>query len=273
MHIRKTRSRVRITIARILALVCVVGIIISGQQIITWFFDTKNTEEQTGEVMETAQVAEIDETEAEVVESDEPSDSPYWKYLNQKLIDVNIAELRQQNSDTKGWLKVSGTNINYPFVQTTNNDYYLTHSFDKSYNRAGWAFADFRNKLDGTDRNTIVYAHARTDGSMFGSLVNILSSSWINDNSNFTVRTATDNRCGLWQVFSVYKIETTSDYIQTDFRSDEEYLTWLNMLKGRSAYYFNASLSANDRIITLSTCHGDNYRVVMHAKLIKYLDK
>ena len=275
MHIHKTKSHIKLTMAKIVALICVVGIVISGYQIITWLFDAKNTQEQTGEISESTNVAELDDSDAETAESDEQEDSPYWRYLKQKLIDVDLNALRQQNSDTKAWLQVTGTNINYPVVQTTNNEYYLKHSFDKSYNSAGWVFADFRNKLDGTDRNTIFYAHARSDGSMFGSLKNILSSSWVSDDNNFTVRTVNDSVSGLWQVFSVYRIPVTNDYIQTDFRSDEEYLNWLNMLKNRSQYKFNANMQATDKIITLSTCHGvtSSERVVMHARLIKWLER
>lgn len=275
MHIHKTKSHIKLTMAKIVALICVVGIAISGYHIITWLFDAKNTQEQTGEISESTNVAELDDSDAETAESDEQEDSPYWRYLKQKLIDVDLNALRQQNSDTKAWLQVTGTNINYPVVQTTNNEYYLKHSFDKSYNSAGWVFADFRNKLDGTDRNTIFYAHARSDGSMFGSLKNILSSSWVSDDNNFTVRTVNDSVSGLWQVFSVYRIPVTNDYIQTDFRSDEEYLNWLNMLKNRSQYKFNANMQATDKIITLSTCHGvtSSERVVMHARLIKWLER
>ena len=275
MHIHKTKSHIKLTMAKIVALICVVGIVISGYQIITWLFDAKNTQEQTGEISDSTNVAELDDSDAETAESDEQEDSPYWRYLKQKLIDVDLNALRQQNSDTKAWLQVTGTNINYPVVQTTNNEYYLKHSFDKSYNSAGWVFADFRNKLDGTDRNTIFYAHARSDGSMFGSLKNILSSSWVSDDNNFTVRTVNDSVSGLWQVFSVYRIPVTNDYIQTDFRSDEEYLNWLNMLKNRSQYKFNANMQATDKIITLSTCHGvtSSERVVMHARLIKWLER
>ena len=275
MHIHKTKSHIKLTMAKIVALICVVGIVISGYHIITWLFDAKNTQEQTGEISEGTNVAELDDSDAETAESDEQEDSPYWRYLKQKLIDVDLNALRQQNSDTKAWLQVTGTNINYPVVQTTNNEYYLKHSFDKSYNSAGWVFADFRNKLDGTDRNTIFYAHARSDGSMFGSLKNILSSSWVSDDNNFTVRTVNDSVSGLWQVFSVYRIPVTNDYIQTDFRSDEEYLNWLNMLKNRSQYKFNANMQATDKIITLSTCHGvtSSERVVMHARLIKWLER
>ena len=192
MHIHKTKSHIKLTMAKIVALICVVGIVISGYHIITWLFDAKNTQEQTGEISESTNVAELDDSDAETAESDEQEDSPYWRYLKQKLIDVDLNALRQQNSDTRAWLQVTGTNINYPVVQTTNNEYYLKHSFDKSYNSAGWVFADFRNKLDGTDRNTIFYAHARSDGSMFGSLKNILSSSWVSDDNNFTVRTVNE---------------------------------------------------------------------------------
>ena len=53
------------------------------------------------------------------------------------MIDINFNELKKINNDVKGWIKVNGTNINYPFVQSSNNKYYLTHTFDKSYNLAG----------------------------------------------------------------------------------------------------------------------------------------
>ena len=71
------------------------------------------------------------------------------------MIDINFNELKNINNDVKGWIKVNGTNINYPFVQSKNNKYYLTHSFDKSYNSAGWLFLDYRNN----NKNTIIYAH------------------------------------------------------------------------------------------------------------------
>lgn len=59
---------------------------------------------------------------------------------------IDFNKLINKNPDTIGWIKVLGTDINYPVVQTNNNDFYLTHSFDKSYNKAGWIFADYINK-------------------------------------------------------------------------------------------------------------------------------
>ena len=64
------------------------------------------------------------------------------------FLSVGFDELNAKNSDTVAWLKVAGTKVNYPVVQTNNNDYYLTHAFDKTVNEAGWLFADYRSNLD-----------------------------------------------------------------------------------------------------------------------------
>ena len=185
------------------------------------------------------------------------------------LISVNFDDLLKINNETKGWIQVNGTNINYPFVQNSNNDYYLTHSYDKSYNQAGWVFMDYRNDTVNYDKNTILYAHGMNNKTMFGSLRNILSSSWYNNTNNHIIKLSTPTENTLWQVFSVYHIKTTNDYIQTEFASDEEYQSFLDMLKGRSAVTFDTSLNTTDKILTLSTCYNKTDKVVMHAKLIK----
>ena len=83
---------------------------------------------------------------------------------------LNFVALKEQNQDTVAWVKVNNTDIDFPVVKTTNNNYYLNHNFSKEYNSAGWIFADYRNKFDGSDRNLIIYGHNRRDGSMFSSL-------------------------------------------------------------------------------------------------------
>ena len=184
------------------------------------------------------------------------------------MIDVNFDKLLELNSDTKGWIQVKGTNINYPFVQAKDNDYYLKRSFNKSYNQAGWVFLDFRNNYT-DNKNTIIYAHGRTDTTMFGSLKNILKSDWLKNEDNYVVKIATPHEISLWQVFSIYRIPTTSDYIKTEFKSDDDFIDFTKMLIARSAYSFNTSVLEDDKILTLSTCYNDFEKVVMHAKLIK----
>lgn len=104
---------------------------------------------------------------------------------------------------------------------------------------------------------------------MFGSLKKILKSGWLNNSNNYVVKLSTEYENTLWQVFSVYKIPTTSDYIGVDFNSSNDFIDWTTMLINRSAYNFNTSISEKDNILTLSTCYNDNEKVVLHAKLIK----
>ena len=80
----------------------------------------------------------------------------YFDYMKLKFIDVDINKLKTFNPDTIGFIKVMGTNINYPFVQTLDNDYYLNRSYDKTYNNAGWIFLDYRNN-EFNDKNSKIY--------------------------------------------------------------------------------------------------------------------
>ena len=207
-------------------------------------------------------IAPPEEAEPEVL-------SDYWYYIKFPLIDVDITSLKQKNSDTIGWINVNNTNINYPYVQTTDNSYYLNHSYDKSYNDAGWVFMDYRNNSNLDNKNTILYAHSRLDKTMFGSLSKVLKYDWYTNKDNHIIRLSTETENTLWQIFSVYKIEEESYYITTKFYSDEEYSEFLNTLASRSLYNFNTTLTSSDKILTLSTCYSDTERTVVHAKLIK----
>lgn len=238
--------------------------------IIIWSIDSKKTDDIIKSVNDISEVVEVEDTsDTQIIPTDDVSkDNPYWDYIKMNMIDVNFDKLLELNSDTKGWIQVKGTNINYPFVQAKDNDYYLKRSFNKSYNQAGWVFLDFRNNYT-DNKNTIIYAHGRTDTTMFGSLKNILKSDWLKNEDNYVVKIATPHEISLWQVFSIYRIPTTSDYIKTEFKSDDDFIDFTKMLIARSAYSFNTSVLEDDKILTLSTCYNDFEKVVMHAKLIK----
>ena len=259
-------------IALLVFLIAFIFLIKSGIDLINYFIDTNKTNDEIKEIENAVKIEEVpDSEETEIIEQPEeiPESNPYWDYIKMNLISVNFDELLKLNNETKGWIQVNGTNINYPFVQTNNNDYYLTHSYNKSYNQAGWVFMDYRNDTENLDRNTILYAHGMNNQTMFGSLRNILSSSWYNNTDNHIIKLSTPTENTLWQVFSVYHIETTNYYIQSEFATDTEYQTFLDMLKNRSAVEFDTTVNATDKILTLSTCYNKTDKVVMHAKLIK----
>ena len=99
--------------------------------------------------------------------------------------------------------------------------------------------------------------------------INNETSGWLNNSDNFTVRTANKGESALWQVFSVYKIPVTNDYIQTTFANNEEFGRFAEALRARSKYDFKTTVAPTDNILTLSTCFSSTERVVLHAKLIK----
>ena len=132
---------------------------------------------------------------------------------------------------------------------------------------------DYRNNISVLDKNTIIYAHGRLDNTMFGSLKNILTSGWLNNKNNYIVKLSTEYENNLWQVFSVYKIKTTNDYLQISFISNESFLEFTDKLIKRSNFNFNTKVNENDKILTLSTCYNEKEKVVLHAKLIKKVIK
>ena len=272
MKVKKNKLKVMIPI--LLMIVFGVILIISIIKIIGWNKDNDNTSKQIEIVQDEAKIEEVeDDDNTEIIEQPVklPKANPYWDYIKMNMINVDFTELKKINNDVKGWIQVNGTNINYPFVQASDNKYYLNHSFNKSLNYAGWVFLDYRNNLT-NNKNTIIYAHGRIDKTMFGSLRNILSSGWLNNSNNYVVKLSTEKENTLWQVFSVYHIPTTSDYIQTEFSSDDEFLQLITKLKDRSMFNFNTDVNSNDNILTLSTCYSDTEKVVLHAKLIKKSD-
>ena len=182
---------------------------------------------------------------------------------------VDFEGLKNINPDTKGWIKISSIELDLPIVQSTDNFFYLKHSFDKSYNVCGWAFVDYRNNLDGTDKNIIIFGHNRKDGNMFSKMTEVLKPNWYNEEENQKVTFITEEGEVTYEVFSIYQTKVEDYYIKTNFNSEEEYKDFLNIIKSRSTKDFKTDLTAKDKILTLSTCGKDNqYRIVLHAKKI-----
>lgn len=272
----KLRKRIGNFIATLIIIFSVITFVISINEIFSWKNDADKVNDLTNEINEVVSVVTTNDSDTtEIIEPDIEIDefNPYFNYIKMNLIEVDFNKLIDINNDTKGWIQVNGTNINYPFVQSKDNEYYLNHAIDKSYNEAGWVFMDYRNDIKSMDKNTILYAHGRFDNTMFGSLLNIFNNGWLNDSDNFVIKMSSEYENTLWQIFSAYIIPTTNDYLQIDFSDDIEFLNFLKMLTKRSDYNFNTSVSGSDKILTLSTCFNNNDKLVLHAKLIKKEDR
>ena len=232
----------------IIQIILIAVIIFSGIKIIEWIKSNKKNKDIMSEIKENV-----------VINNEMDSNNEEYK--------IDFAKLKQKNSDAIAWIKVNGTDIDFPVVKGTDNSYYLTHNFDKEKNKAGWIFADYRNKFDGTDKNIIIYGHNMKNGSMFASLKDVIKEEWYNNENNKYIALITENENCKYQVFSVYQIETEEYYLQTNISNFKEFV---EEIKGRSKKDFNVDIKETDSILTLSTC-ADNtkYRVVLHAVKVK----
>lgn len=245
-------------IITLIQIILIILIILSSIEIVKWVIYNNRSKKLLNDISSTVTVVDESQNISSISE-----DITVEKY------DIDFKTLKESNPDTVAWIKVNGTAIEYPIVQTTNNDYYLSHSFDKTYNSAGWVFADYRNKLDGSDKNIIIYGHNRRDGSMFGSQQKTKQPEWYNNPENLQINFVTENEKYLYEVFSVYEIEAEDYYIQTNFPNGS-FHEFVTTLKNRSIKDFGVELTEEDQILTLSTCGNSNkYRVVLHAKKIQ----
>ena len=267
---KKKRNKLGLIILIIISSLLLSTLTISLFNIFLWNKDNKANENNLKDIEENTEIKIVkDNDNTEFINKPLDENDDYWYYSTFDLIDVDLKKLKEKNNDTIGWLNVNNTNINYPFVKSSDNDYYLHHSFDKSYNNAGWVFLDYRNNKNLTDKNNIIYGHHRVNNTMFTSLLNTLNESWYTNKDNHIIRVSLENRNSLWQIISVYKIPVESYYITTKFNNDNEFITFLDTISKRSIYNFNYNVNKEDIILTLSTCYDDNTRVVVHAKLIK----
>lgn len=183
-------------------------------------------------------------------------------------LDVNFDELKSKNTDTVAWIKVNNTNINFPIVQSSDNNYYLKHNFYNESNGAGWIFADYKCNFDILSKNTIIYGHNRRNGTMFSNLSYMLEKNWNFENDNSYFEFATKSTTYKADLFSVYMIDATKLTLEVDFYDNYKFYDYIEKVKKLSIYDFGLEINENDKIITLCTCDNTSKnRIIVVAKL------
>ena len=201
------------------------------------------------------------------IQEDSKIKNPYTDAYS-KDYSKSYKELLLLNKDVVGWITIKNTSVNYPVVQATDNSYYLNHAFDKSYNIAGWIFADYRNDFEVLDKNTIIYGHMMSNKLMFSTLRDTLNSEWYENEENLIINFSVKEKNYKWKIFSIYVIDATNDYIETNF-SNEDFIKFTNKIKSRSIKDFGVEVLESDNILTLSTCFKNSKRrIVIHSVLL-----
>ena len=212
------------------------------------------------------------ETETETETETEPPPEPEAPYHMQ--LDMSaLASHHASNPDVVGWIKISGTVINYPIMQNEDNNFYVNHAWNGSSSHAGAIFADWRCKLEGSD-NTLVYGHNMGNGSMFHAIKNYKDASW--GRTHKYIEVATLEHRYLYKVFSCNVLNGEAgakfqywnfvEMNRTDYRN---FLT--NIMNTATVFYGDARhlprVKQQD-FITLQTCNSganDGIRCVVFA--------
>lgn len=188
-----------------------------------------------------------------------------------------ISNYKTQNPSTVGFLVVDGVPISTPVVQTTDNSYYLYHSFSGASSSQGTPFMDFRDSASMASRNTIIYGHNRSNGVMFANLMKFKDAGFLRLH-NVIHYHAANGSGGDYQIFSAFTVAGNAAgtgyqecrYITTDFSSDSDFLSFVQEMQSWSYVNLGVNVSASDHILTLSTCDpaAANGRFAIMAKKI-----
>ena len=228
--------------------------IYSSIHIYKWYKDNNHNKNQLKTIKEKADVS--------ITKDDNDEES----------ISLNFDELLAINEETVAWINIPGTLIDYSVVRHDDNSYYLYHSFDKTYNGAGWIYADYNTDLDNLSNNNVIYGHSMINRTMFGSLRDVLKSKYLESTDKYYIYLSTPKYDYTFKIFSSYHIKPTDDYIKTSFENGE-FEEWLNMITSRNIINYKTDVNKEDKILTLSTCYSDTERMAVHAKLINTKSK
>ena len=182
--------------------------------------------------------------------------------------DINFEGLRNINKDVKAWIYLKDTVIDYPVLQTTNNEYYLYHMFNGEENGAGSIFIDYRCENPFADFNTVLHGHRMKDGSMFKPLVQYTDADFYREHKTIEFTTPTQKyHC---RIFAAATIPADSELYQIHFYSDEEKTAYLERLDDANQLDTDVKVDADDRIVMMSTCTAelDDNRFCVFGKLI-----
>ena len=195
-----------------------------------------------------------------------------------KLPDIldEYKTLYSKNKRLIGWLKIDDTNIDYPVMQTENNEYYLDHNFNQDYDKNGSLFLDCDCNVYPRSSNMIIYGHHMKSGSMFGNLQQYAKESYGKKHSVIEFDTIYEK--ATYQVMYVFRSQVYNEddvvfkyYQFIEANSEEEFNFYMKEMASMSLYDTGVTANFGDSLLTLSTCDSSQTdgRFVVVAKRIK----
>lgn len=196
-----------------------------------------------------------------VIGEDEQEVEIPFTYNHQALLNIN--------SQGIGYIYIPSIDCRLPMVQGDDNDYYLTHTFNKEYSANGCLFEDYRINGGLSASQIIIYGHNMRNGAMFGKLKNYQDYSFWNNSGNDVLYIYTGNVIKEYKIFSCYISEAISDTYTFNFPTLESMRDYAVNMKAKSMYDTGVDVSTATQVITLSTCTNDGeQRFIVHGMYV-----
>lgn len=194
------------------------------------------------------------------------------KYVTESM--QKVINLKQENEDIIGWIQIDNTIIDYPVLQATDNNYYLTRNYKKEKSKYGSIFAKSECDIKNNNSNVIIYGHNMKDEQMFNALLKYENKNFYDEHKE--IKIATESEESKYSIVSVFKSRVFYQdeknvfryYNYTKFENEKEYNTYIENCKKIQLYDTGVSAEYGEQLITLITCEysQENGRMVVVAK-------
>lgn len=188
-----------------------------------------------------------------------------------------VKELQKENTDIKGWIRIEDTNINYPLLQTENNNYYLTHNYKKEKSSYGSIFINSNCNIKDDKANVIIYGHDMKDNQMFKDLIKYQDKEFYEQHP--IIKIATEEGENDYEIISAFKSRVFYQdetnvfrfYQYYNFDNENKYNEYISNCKKIQLYDTGKTATYGEQLITLITCEysQENGRMVVVAKKVQ----
>lgn len=193
---------------------------------------------------------------------------------NEKQQSEDYSKVFKLNTDMVAWLKIEGTNINYPVMQTPQNpDYYINKNFYKQDSSWGTPYMEEECDINSSS-NLIIYGHHINNHRMFGGLENYKDKKYYNNHKVIKLIAERDVR--EYEIVTVFKTTVYEEnefkyYEFINYKIQQQLDDFINQCESKAFYNTGVKCTGGDKLITLSTCEysSKNGRLVVVAKEIK----
>ena len=205
------------------------------------------------EYADAEQVAALPEPEMDV----EPEPGVYQDPYLSMFESMDLDALREINDEIIGWISIPDTQVSYPILQAEDNDYYLKRTWKKAYNSVGSIFLECQNAPDFSDFNTIIYGHNMRNGSMFGELRYYKNLDYWKEHPSIYI--VDDNGVHRYDIFAAHEVGVRTITYGLEITKQETKEEFINFALSGSVIDTGVVPTAEDQIVTLSTCTGNGY--------------